>query len=284
MLTAQECGIETGGQHHEVGGGGQCEVDLKFTSLLNSADNLLRFKYIVKNVAARHGKTATFMPKPLWNDNGSGLHMHFSLWKDERTLFAGSSYGGLSEIAEQAMAGILQHARALFAFCCPTTNSYKRTVAGFDAPVNLTYSFRNRSAAIRIPAHTSTAETKRFEFRCPDPSCNPYLAASAVLMAALDGVQRRLEPGPPLDKDIYDLSPEELTEYARVPASLDQALTALQDDHGFLLRGDVFTPDVIDTWIWYKRTHEVEALRERPHPGNSRCTTICEPRECGLLR
>ncbi|WP_437204631.1 type I glutamate--ammonia ligase [Planctomicrobium sp. SH664] len=266
MLACQACGVEVGGQHHEVATGGQCEVDLKFGPLLMAADNLLRFKYLARNVAARHGKTTTFMAKPLWNDNGSGLHMHFSLWKNDHTLFAGSGYGGLSELALSAMAGILKHTPALFAFCCPTTNSYKRTVPGFDAPVNVTYSFRNRSAAIRIPVHTSSVDTKRFEYRCPDPTCNPYLAMSAVLMAALDGIQNRLDPGAPLDKDIYDLSPEEMAEHRKVPSSLAEALQALRDDHEFLLRGDVFTEDVIDTWIWYKETHEVNALRERPHP------------------
>ena len=266
MLTCQSCGVEIGGQHHEVATGGQCEVDLQYGPLLQMADNLLRFKYLVKNVAARRGKSATFMAKPLWNDNGSGLHMHFSLWKGSQTLFAGSGYGGLSELALYAMGGILKHTPALFAFCCPTTNSYKRVIPGFDAPVNLTYSFRNRSAAIRIPVHTSSVETKRFEYRCPDPTCNPYLAMSAVLMAALDGIQNRIDPGPPLDKDIYDLTPEELSDYAKVPSTLTEALEALRDDQEFLLRGDVFTEDVIDTWIWYKDAHEVQALRERPHP------------------
>lgn len=266
MLMSQAAGIPVESQHHEVATAGQCEIDLAFASLLTAADRLQRFKYIVRNVAAKHGKTATFMAKPLWNDNGSGLHMHFSLWKNGETLFAGSGYGGLSDTAMFAIGGILRHSPALFAFCCPTTNSYKRTVPGFDAPVNLTYSFRNRSAAIRIPVHTSSKETKRFEYRCPDPTCNPYLAMSAVLMAAIDGIQHRIEPGPPLDKDIYDLSPEELTEYATVPRSLEDALDALEKDHTFLMRGDVFTDEVVDTWIREKRTKEVAALRDRPHP------------------
>jgi glutamine synthetase len=266
MLTLQECGVEVEGQHHEVATGGQCEIDMCFASLLQTADHLLRYKYIVKNVAARHGKTATFMPKPIWNDNGSGLHMHLSLWKAGKTLFAGSGYGGLSDLAVHALAGILKHAPALFAFCCPTTNSYKRLVPGFEAPINLTYSFRNRSAAVRIPVHNSNPASKRFEFRCPDSSCNAYLAMSAVLMAALDGIQHKLDPGPPLDKDIYDLQPDELDDFPKVPASLEEAMQALRDDHDFLLRGDVFTEDVIDTWIWYKQTREVQALRERPHP------------------
>jgi glutamine synthetase len=259
-------GLDIECHHHEVATAGQCEIDMRYKRLLHTADNLLRYKYIVKNVAARHGKTATFMPKPLWNDNGSGLHMHFSLWKEGKTLFAGSGYGGLTDLATYAMGGILKHAPALFAFCCPTTNSYKRLLPGFEAPINLTYSFRNRSAAIRIPVHNSSPASKRFEFRCPDSSCNPYLAMSAVLMAALDGIQNRIDPGPPLDKDIYDLSPEELDTFPRVPGSLEEALSALLKDHQFLLQGDVFTEDVIDTWIWFKQTHEVQALRERPHP------------------
>lgn len=266
MLKLQQCGVEVEGQHHEVGTGGQCEVDLCYAPLLKMADQMLRFKYIARNVAAQHGKTVTFMPKPLWNENGSGLHMNFSLWKGGETLFAGPGYGGLSELATFAMGGILKHAAALFAFCCPTTNSYKRFVPGFEAPVNLTYSFRNRSAAIRIPAHTSSAATKRFEFRCPDPTCNPYLGMAAVLMAAIDGIQQRIEPGQPLDKDIYDLSPEELSTHPTVPETLEQALHALRVDHDFLLRGDVFTADVVDTWIWYKQTHEAQQLRQRPHP------------------
>ena len=266
MLTLMECGVDVEAQHHETASGGQCEFDMKYGPLLKTADNLLRYKYVVKNVAARHGKTATFMPKPIWNDNGSGMHLHLSLWKNEKPLFAGSGYGGLSDTAVYAMGGILKHARALLAFCCPTTNSYKRLIPGFDAPVNLTYSYRNRSAAIRIPVHSPRPDTKRFEFRCPDSSSNPYLAMSAVLMAALDGIQNKTNPGSPLDKDIYDLEASELHDVDRTPKSLEESLQALRDDHEFLLRGDVFTEDVIDTWIWYKQTKEIEALRERPHP------------------
>ncbi|MCA9055719.1 MAG: type I glutamate--ammonia ligase, partial [Planctomycetaceae bacterium] len=266
MLTLQACGVAVESQHHEVATGGQCEIDLRYGPLVQIADALLRSKYIIRNVAARQGRTATFMPKPLWNDNGSGLHLHFSLWKGEESLFAGSGYGGLSDTAMFALGGILRHAPALLAFCCPTTNSYKRFFPGFDAPINLTYSFRNRSAAVRIPVHNSSAAGKRFEFRCPDPSCNPYLAMSAMLMAAIDGVQNRIDPGPPLDKDIYDLTPEELGEFPKTPGSLEESLRALRADQEFLLRGDVFTEDVIDTWIWYKTTHECEAIRERPHP------------------
>ncbi len=266
MLSLMECGVETEGQHHESATGGQCEIDLNYGSLVQTSDHVLRYKYIVKNVASRHGKTATFMPKPLWNDNGSGMHLHFSLWKTDEPLFAGSGYGGLSDTAMYAMGGILQHAPALLAFCCPTTNSYKRLLPGLEAPVNLTYSYRNRSAAIRIPVHSPHAEKKRFEFRCPDSSSNPYLAMSAVLMAAIDGIQNKTSPGDPLDKDIYDLDPEELVTLAKAPMSLEESLNALHKDHDFLLRGDVFTADVIDTWIWYKTEHEVEALRQRPHP------------------
>jgi glutamine synthetase len=266
MLLLQDCGVEVEAQHHEVATAGQSEIDMRFGSLLKTADNLLLYKYIVKNVAAKHGKTATFMPKPLWNDNGSGLHLHFSLWKNGTNLFAGDGYAGLSDTARYAIGGVLKHAPALLAFCCPTTNSYKRLVPGFEAPINLTYSSRNRSAAIRIPVHTPHPENRRFEFRCPDPTANGYLAMSAMLMAALDGIQHRLEPGRPLDKDIYDLGPDELTDVPRTPISLEEALHALRRDHQFLLRGDVFTEDVIDTWVWYKTDKECEALRQRPHP------------------
>lgn len=266
MLLLQECGVEVEAQHHEVATAGQSEVDMRYAPLVRTADNLLLYKYVVKNVAARHGKTATFMPKPLWNDNGSGLHLHFSLWKNGVNLFAGNGYAGLSETALHAIGGVLHHAPALLAFCCPTTNSYKRLVPGFEAPINLTYSSRNRSAAIRIPVHTPYPENRRFEFRCPDPTANGYLAMAALLMAALDGIQQRMDPGRPLDKDIYDLGPDELVDVPRTPASLEEALAALRRDHQFLLRGDVFTEDVIDTWIWYKTEKECEALRQRPHP------------------
>jgi glutamine synthetase len=266
MLTLMECNVDVEAQHHETATGGQCEIDMRYGPLLQTADNLLRYKYVVKNVAVRHGKTATFMPKPIWNDNGSGLHLHLSLWKNDEPLFAGSGYGGLSEMAVYAMGGILKHAAAVMAFCCPTTNSYKRLVPGFEAPVNLTYSYRNRSAAIRIPVHSTSAASKRFEFRCPDSSSNPYLAMSAVLMAAIDGIQNKTDPGLPLDKDIYDLQPDEVATVPKTPQSLAESLAALREDHEFLLRGDVFTEDVIDTWIWYKTTHEVEAVRQRPHP------------------
>jgi glutamine synthetase len=224
------------------------------------------YKYIVKNVARRHGKTVTFMPKPLYGDNGSGMHTHISLWKNGEPLFAGSGYAGLSEIAMYAMGGILRHAPALLAFTNPSTNSYKRLVPGYEAPVNLAYSQRNRSAAVRIPMYSASPAAKRLEFRCPDPSCNPYLAFSAILMAAIDGIQNKFSPGQPLDQDIYDLPPEILKNVPKTPATLDLALAALEQDHDFLLRGDVFTDDVLSTWIAYKRKQEVDPLRLRPHP------------------
>jgi glutamine synthetase len=266
MLALEESGIRTEGQHHEVASGGQCEVDLHHDTLLRTADKLIRLKYLVRNVAAGYGKTATFMPKPIWNDNGSGLHMHLSLWKDNHPLFAGSGYGSLSDTAMFAMGGLLQHAPALLAFCCPTTNSYKRLIPGFEAPVNLSYSYRNRSAAIRIPVNSGSESRRRFEFRCPDAACNPYLAMSAILMAMLDGIQNRTSPGRPQDKDLYDLEPEERLGLICTPPSLEAALDGLERDHDFLLRGDVFTPDVIERWIHYKREHEVKAIGQRPHP------------------
>ena len=266
MQTMVECGLDVECQHHEVGTAGQAEIDLRFQNLVHMADQMLMYKYIVKNVAWKHGKTVTFMPKPIFSDNGSGMHTHLSLWKDEKPLFAGNGYAGLSEEALHAIGGILKHAPAVLAFTNPTTNSYKRLVPGYEAPVNLAYSQRNRSAACRIPMYSPSPKSKRIEFRCPDPSCNPYLAFSALLMAAIDGIQNKISPGEPLDKDIYDLSPEEAAEVPTTPASLDQALTALQQDHEFLLRGDVFTDDVISTWIDYKLENEVDALRLRPHP------------------
>ena len=266
MQTMVECGLDVECQHHEVGTAGQAEIDLRFQNLVHMADQMLMYKYIAKNVAWKHGKTVTFMPKPIFSDNGSGMHTHLSLWKDEKPLFAGNGYAGLSEEALHAIGGILKHAPAVLAFTNPTTNSYKRLVPGYEAPVNLAYSQRNRSAACRIPMYSPSPKSKRIEFRCPDPSCNPYLAFSALLMAAIDGIQNKISPGEPLDKDIYDLSPEEAAEVPTTPASLDEALTALQQDHEFLLRGDVFTDDVISKWIDYKMENEVDALRLRPHP------------------
>jgi len=266
MMALQDSGIQVSHQHHEVASGGQCEVALSPVPLLQMSDHLLRMKYLVRNTAHAHGQVATFMPKPIFDDNGSGQHLQLALWKDDQPLFAGGGYGGLSETAMHAMGGILQHAPALLAFCCPTTNSYKRLIPGFNAPVNLSYSYRNRSAAIRIPVNTGEESNRRIEFRCPDSSCNPYLANAAVLMAMLDGIQNRISPGQPLDKDLYDLDPEEQRGIPSTPDCLEAALAALQQDHDFLLRGDVFTPDVIDTWIQDKQNEDVAAIRQRPHP------------------
>ncbi|HEX8771981.1 MAG TPA: type I glutamate--ammonia ligase [Pyrinomonadaceae bacterium] len=262
----KKTGIQVECHHHEVATAGQCEIDFRYSTLTGTADNLQIFKYTVRNVAQRHGKAATFMPKPLYGDNGSGMHCHQSLWKGEKPLFAGDGYAGLSDMARYYIGGLLKHAAAIVAFAAPTTNSYKRLVPGFEAPVNLAYSARNRSAAIRIPMFSTNPKLKRLEFRPPDPSCNPYLAFSAMLMAGLDGVQNRIDPGEPLDKDIYDLSPELLKDVPSLPGSLDEALNALETDHDFLLKGDVFTPDLIDRWITYKREKEIQPLRMRPHP------------------
>ena len=266
VIELQNAGIVVEAQHHEVATGGQCEIDMRFDSLKKTADNLQWFKYIVKNVARRRGKTATFMPKPLHGDNGSGMHCHQSLWKDGRPLFAGDGYAGLSELALWYIGGILAHAPALCALTNPTTNSYKRLVPGFEAPVNLAYSSRNRSASIRIPMLSPSPKTKRVEVRFPDPSCNAYLAFAAMMMAGLDGIERKLDPGQALDKDIYGLSPEELRDIPSTPGSLEQALTALEKDHAFLQKGDVFTDDVLEMWVSYKRDKEVQPLRLYPSP------------------
>ncbi len=267
VLALEEIGLEVEREHHEVATAGQAEIDFKYAPLLEMGDQLMWFKYIVKNVARQHGRTATFMPKPLHNDNGSGMHCHMSLWKGGAPLFAGDGYGGLSDMALHAIGGILKHARALCAFTNPTTNSYRRLVPGFEAPVNLAYSSRNRSAAIRIPiAQASSPKARRMEFRVPDPTCNGYLAFSCMLMAALDGIENRIDPGEPLDKDIYGLSPEELADVPSAPGSLEEALNALRDDHEFLLRGDVFTEDVIHTWIDWKTQNELNFVRSRPVP------------------
>jgi glutamine synthetase len=265
-LTLGECGINVECHHHEVATAGQCEIDFRYSTMLGTADNLQIFKYVVKNTALSHGKTATFMPKPLFGDNGSGMHCHQSLWKGGKPLFAGDGYAGLSETALHYIGGLLKHAPAIVAFAAPTTNSYKRLVPGFEAPVNLAYSARNRSAAIRIPMFSTNPKLKRLEFRPPDPSCNPYLAFSAMLMAGIDGIQNRIDPGAPLDKDIYDLSPEELKDVPSLPGSLDESLSALEEDHEFLLKGDVFTSQLIERWIQYKREREIQPLRLRPHP------------------
>lgn len=266
MLTLIECGISAEAQHHEVATAGQGEIDIRFDSLTHMADKCLLFKYIVKNTAKKYQKTVTFMPKPIFGDNGSGMHVHLSLWKKDRNLFAGNGYAGLSELALFFIGGVLKHAAAVLAFTSPTTNSYKRLVPGYEAPVNLAYSQRNRSAAIRIPMYSPDPRTKRIEFRPPDPSCNFYYAFSAILMAGLDGIMNKIDPGRPLDKNIYDLPPEEGKAVPKVPASLDEALRALEMDHEFLLKGDVFTEDVVQTWIDYKTKSEVDALRLRPHP------------------
>ncbi|MCC6419985.1 MAG: type I glutamate--ammonia ligase [Gemmataceae bacterium] len=270
MLTMIQCGLKIEAQHHEVATGGQGEIDMRYAPLVEMADNVLKYKYIVKNVARKHGKSATFMPKPIFMDNGTGMHVHTSLWKntarDPVNLFAGSGYAGLSDIGLYAIGGLLKHASALCAITNPTTNSYKRLVPGYEAPVNLAYSQRNRSASIRIPVYSHSPKAKRIEFRCPDGSSNPYLAFSAMLMAMLDGIKNKVHPGEPLDKDIYDLEPEELEKVPKAPGALDEALSSLEKDHEFLLQGEVFTEDVIGTWIWYKREKEVDAIRLRPHP------------------
>jgi glutamine synthetase len=266
VLEMEKIGIEIEAAHHEVATGGQCEIDMKFAPLVEMADQLCWYKYIIKNVAKRHGKTVTFMPKPLFGDNGSGMHCHQSLWKDGKPLFAGNGYAGMSEMALFYIGGILKHAKSICAFTNPGTNSYRRLVPGFEAPVNLAYSSRNRSAAVRIPMYSPSPKAKRLEFRTPDPSCNPYLGFAAMTLAGLDGIEKRIHPGEPLDKDIYAMSPEELKEVPGVPASLEEALTSLRKDHEFLLKGDVFTPDVIDTWIEYKMETEVNPVRLRPVP------------------
>jgi glutamine synthetase len=265
-LTMQNCGLEVECHHHEVATGGQTEIDLKFDSLIKSADAMMLYKYICKNVANQYGKTVTFMPKPLFQDNGSGMHTHQSLWKGGKPLFAGDGYAGLSQLALWYIGGLIKHGPALSAIIAPTTNSYKRLVPGFEAPVNLAYSRRNRSAACRIPMYSASPKAKRVEFRPPDPSCNPYLGFSAMLMAGLDGIENKLDPGQPLDKDIYDLGPEELAKVPSMPGSLETALDALAKDYQFLLKGDVFTEEMLNTFIDYKREKEVNAMRLRPHP------------------
>ena len=266
VATMIECGLEIECHHHEVATGGQCEIDQRFDTLVKSADNMMLYKYIVRNVANQYGKTVTFMPKPIFGDNGSGMHTHQSLWADGKPLFAGDYYAGLGQAALWYIGGLLRHARALSAIIAPTTNSYKRLVPGYEAPVNLAYSRRNRSAAVRIPMYSSSPKGKRVEFRPPDPACNPYLAFSAMLMAGLDGILNKIDPGEPLDKDVYDLSPEEMRRVPSMPASLDEALTCLEEDYSFLLKGDVFSEELIETYINYKRKSEAEAVRLRPHP------------------
>ncbi|KWX01741.1 Glutamine synthetase [Carbonactinospora thermoautotrophica] len=263
----QAAGVEVERLHHEVGTAGQAEINFKFGTLLEVADRLMLFKYIVKNVAWRNGKTATFMPKPIFGDNGSGMHCHQSLWKDGEPLFYDEvGYAGLSDTARYYIGGLLKHAPSLLAFTNPTVNSYHRLVPGFEAPVNLVYSQRNRSACVRIPITGSNPKAKRIEFRVPDPSCNPYLAFAAMLMAGLDGIRNKIEPAEPIDKDLYELPPDEHAAVPQVPASLEAVLDALEEDHEYLLEGGVFTPDLIETWISWKRANEVDPIRLRPHP------------------
>ncbi len=265
VLTMEQLGVKIERQHHEVATAGQAEIDYRFNTLVTAADWMMIYKYVVKNTARKHGKTACFMPKPLFGDNGSGMHTHQSLWKGGKPLFAGKEYGGLSQMALYYTGGLLKHARALCAICNPTTNSYKRLVPGYEAPVNLAYSARNRSAAVRIPTYSENPKAKRLEYRPPDPAANPYLAFAALLMAGLDGIQNKIKPGEPLDKNIYELPPEELKKVPNVAGSLSEALDCLEKDHAFLLKGDVFTEDFLDMWISTKRK-EHDAIRLRPHP------------------
>jgi len=266
LLTMAECGVPIEKHHHEVATGGQNELGIRFAPIIAAADNLMTYKYVIKNVAKRYGKSATFMPKPLFNDNGSGMHTHLSIWKGGEPLFWGDGYANLSKTALNAIGGVLKHAPALLAFTNPTTNSYKRLVPGFEAPVNLAYSQGNRSASVRIPLSGSNPKAKRFEFRCPDATSNPYLAFAALLCAAVDGIKNEIDPGDPLDVDIYDLSPEELSKIPSTPGSLEDALENLQNDRTFLTDSGVFTDDFIDNWISYKLDTEVNPLRLRPHP------------------
>ncbi|MFW5759890.1 MAG: type I glutamate--ammonia ligase [Cyclobacteriaceae bacterium] len=262
----RKIGIIVEAHHHEVATAGQGEIDMKFAELTKMADQFMWYKYIIKNVAKRHGKTVTFMPKPIFDDNGSGMHTHLSIWNNGNPLFAGDGYAGLSETALHAIGGVLKHGAALLAFNAPTTNSYRRLVPGFEAPVNLVMSARNRSASVRIPMYHSSPKSKRFEFRCPDPTANGYLSFTALLMAAIDGIENKIDPGQPLDKDIYALSKDELATIPKVPGTLDEALNALEEDHGFLTKGGVFTESLINAYINYKRENELDPMALRPHP------------------
>ncbi|MGH2813152.1 MAG: type I glutamate--ammonia ligase [Actinomycetota bacterium] len=266
ILNMKKVGISVEVHHHEVGTAGQAEIDMGFGPLLQMADNLMLYKYVTKNTALRNGKTVTFMPKPIFEDNGSGMHVHSSLWRDDEPLFWGTGYAGLSELARWYIGGLLAHAPALCAIVAPTTNSYRRLVPGYEAPVNLVYSQRNRSAAVRIPLYSNSPRSKRVEFRCPDPSCNPYLAFAGMLMAGLDGIKRNIEPPEPINRDLYELGEEEAKGVPQVPGSLEEALQALEQDHDFLLEGGVFTRDLIDTWIAFKRKREIDPVNLRPHP------------------
>lgn len=262
----QKVGIKIEAHHHEVATGGQSEIDMQYAELTKMADQFMWYKYIAKNVALRNGKTVTFMPKPIFEDNGSGMHVHFSIWKGGKNLFAGDKYAGFSQEGLWAIGGILKHAPAILAFAAPTTNSYRRLVPGFEAPVNLVYSARNRSAAVRIPMYSTSANSKRFEFRCPDPSSNGYFTFTTILMAAMDGIKNKIDPGSPLDKNIYELEAKEKEMIKSVPGSLSESLAALENDHKFLLEGGVFTQDVINTYIEYKKNNEINQIALRPHP------------------
>ena len=267
LRTLEKIGVRMEIHHHEVGTAGQSEMDMRFTTLTRMADQVLMYKYVTKNVARKHGKTVTMMPKPLFMDNGSGMHVHQSLWKNGKNVFYDKKgYALISDLARHYIGGILKHADALCALVAPTTNSYRRLVPGYEAPINLVYSQRNRSACVRIPMYSKSEKAKRLEFRTPDPSCNPYYAFAGMLMAGLDGIEKKTEPPPPLDKDLYDLDPEEAAKIKSVAGSLEQVLDALEQDHDFLLKGGVFTKDVVDTWIEYKRKKELDPVRLRPHP------------------
>jgi glutamine synthetase len=267
VLNLEKCGIKVEVHHHEVATGGQTEIDMRYGTLTRMADQVLLYKYVVKNTARKHNKVVTCMPKPLFQDNGSGMHCHQSLWKAGKNLFYDKKgYGLISETARHYIGGLIKHAHALCGFIAPTTNSYRRLVPGYEAPINLVYSARNRSACVRIPMYSTSEKAKRIEFRTPDPSCNPYLAFPAMLMAGLDGIRNKIEPPKPIDKDLYELEPEEASKIKSMPGSLEESLAALEKDHEFLLRGDVFTKDLIETWLEYKRKKEVDAIRLRPHP------------------
>ncbi|MFQ5780435.1 MAG: type I glutamate--ammonia ligase [Nitrospiria bacterium] len=266
VLEMEKAGIRVEKEHHEVATAGQAEIDMRYDSLVRMADKLMLYKYIAKNVAKRHNKTVTFMPKPVFGDNGSGMHTHQSIWKKDQPLFAGDEYAGVSRSCLYYIGGVLKHAHALAALTNPTTNSYKRLTPGFEAPVNLAYSSRNRSASIRIPMYSADPKTKRIEVRFPDPTCNPYLAFSAMLMAGLDGIENKIDPGEAVDKNLYELEAREAAEIKLMPGSLEEALAALEADHDFLLKGNVFTEENIQAWLDYKRENEVDAIRVRPHP------------------
>ncbi|TLY20652.1 MAG: type I glutamate--ammonia ligase [Nitrospirae bacterium] len=266
IIEMAKAGIPVEKHHHEVATAGQAEIDLRYDTLTKMADNMMMYKYVIKNVARRYGKTVTFMPKPIFGDNGSGMHTHQSIWKGGTPLFAGKEYAGISQLCLWYIGGILKHAPALAAFTNPTVNSYKRLTPGFEAPVNLAYSSRNRSAGIRIPMYSPNPKAKRIEVRFPDPACNPYLSFAAMLMAGLDGIENKIDPGHPMDKDLYDLEPHEAAKVKKMPGSLDESLRNLEKDHDFLLEGNVFTQDVIGTWWTYKREKEIDAIRLRPHP------------------